>query len=448
MVIPFLSIIEQNASVYAKALGAESILEHHSGDLHDAAPGQSGGQSASEGGSFSNPFWRRRLATENWDAPIVVTTSVRFFESLFSRRPSDLRRIHNIARSLVILDEVQTLPEGLVGTLLSMMKGLAQEWSTTFVFCTATQPAFEKRSPTDQDMRWAPGAIEPILGPDLQSRLFRDLQRVKNPLWPSAGEISGWDEIADRLAKEKKALCIVNLKRHARRLHQALQERISEQPGSEPRLFHLSTRMCARNRLDRLAEIQRASKDSRRGCLAGVELDFPVVFRAMAPLDSTIQPAGRCDREGRLSAERGEPAGELVLFRAQGDNGRPYEKAVGITESLARQLPLSIHDPDQVRLYFDRLYQGDRDPRDIEGHRKQLDYPEVAERFAMIEDATRAVLVPYDGEACSLIERLSRQGEWDRELLRRLQRYQVGLYPREFEKARRPRPRWSGFPTR
>lgn len=430
VVIPYLSIIEQNAAVYAQALGADSILEHHSGNLL--------GSAETEGGSFNDPSWQRRLATENWDAPIVVTTSVRFFESLFSNRPGDLRRVHNIARSLVILDEVQTLPEGMLGTLLSMMQSLSEEWSASFVFCTATQPAFEKRSCSQDDMRWAPGTIQPILGAELESRLFRDLQRVRDPRWPQAGEVSSWEEVADQVAGEKRALCIVNLKRHA----QALFEAIRERSGS--RLFHLSTRMCAQHRLERLAEIRRILKNPKQGCLvvstqlveAGVDLDFPVVFRAVGPLDSVIQAAGRCDREGTLTASRGEPAGRLVLFRAQGDEGRPYQKAVGITESLARQVSLSLHDAGHVRLYFDRLYQGDLDPRRIEDLRKKLDYPEAARQFALIEDSTRAVLVPYGPEAPRLIARLQAQGAWDLELRRRLQRYQVGLYQNELDQAR------------
>lgn len=446
VVIPFLSIIEQNARVYAEALGADAIVEHHSGDFgrlrqvngrfvplpeaNDAPAGQS--------------EWRYELATENWDAPIVVTTSVRFFESLFSNRPSDLRRLHNIARSVVILDEVQTLPKGFLGTLLSMIRGLAENWDTTFVFCTATQPAFEKgRNCRDGDMRWATGSIRPIISEEFQSQLFHDLKRVVDPEWPKADEKCSLDQIADRMQVEDRALCIVNTKRHALELYGKLVERAMESGCDSSKVFHLSTRMCAQHRLDKIVQIRYIMDAINKPCQvvstqlveAGVDLDFPVVFRAMGPLDSVVQAAGRCDREGKLTAAAGRPAGRLIVFQLE-DDRTPYPEETDITKGLAVRWPLSVHDPVHMRVFFDEVYEGDLDPENIEGLRRKLDFPTVSERFAMIDERTKAVLVQYNQEARVLIEQMERSMGFDRVLLRKAQRFQVGLYPNEFEEAR------------
>ncbi|MDP3044862.1 MAG: CRISPR-associated endonuclease Cas3'', partial [Bacillota bacterium] len=141
------------------------------------------------------------------------------------------------------------------------------------------------------------------------------------------------------------------------------------------------------------------------------------------------------DREGKLTALAGKPAGRLVVFRPE-DNQSPYKKETQITEDLAEQGSLSIHNPDHIRMYFNRIYEGDRDPENIEGLRKKLDYPAVAERFAMINDRTKAIMVPFDSEARDLIERIEKTGGQDYDLLRQAQRYQVGLYSKEFDKAR------------
>lgn len=441
VVIPFLSIIEQNAQVYANAMNSASIVEHHSGDfVRLKRLGDKFMPSAESDAIIGED--QLYLATENWNAPIVVTTSVRFFESLFSNHPTDLRRLHNIARSVVILDEVQTLPKGFLRTIQSMIRGLADDWCTTFVFCTATQPALEKpASANEYDFRWSAGTIKPIIPPPSQRDLIADLKRVSDPAWPKRGETSSWEGIAAQVAAEERVLCIVNTKKHALELYNRL---LSRELGLDSTtIFHLSTRMCARHRLDVLAKIRSVLDKEDHPCRvvstqlveAGVDLDFPVVFRSMGPLDAVIQAAGRCDREGKLTALAGEPAGRLVVFRPK-DNQSPYPKETQITEDLAEQAFLSIHNPDHIRMYFNRVYEGDRDPENIEGLRKKLDYPAVAERFAMINDRTKAIMVPFNRKARDLIDRIERTGGQDYDLLRQAQRYQVGLYSQEFDKAR------------
>ncbi len=429
VVIPFLSIIEQNARVYVEALGEDYVVEHHSGDF---ARGREENELA------SGSALRHKLATENWDAPVVVTTSVRFFESLFSNRPSDLRRLHNLARSVVLLDEVQTFPRGLLHPVESMLGALARDWGTTFVFCTATQPALERAEPSQQrDRRWQPGTLREIV-PDPQS-LFRRFRRVALH-WPEAGCRLSWEHLARQLAGEPRVLCVVNLRAHAARLFGLLRDlRLAG-------VRHLSTTMCPRHRLNVLAWI-RDDLHAGRECRvvstqlveAGVDLDFPVVYRAMGPLDSVAQAAGRCDREGTLTAARGAPGGTVVVFEPETD-GKPstppgaYREATDITRSIAGD-SLAIDEPAQVRAYFDRYYDCDQDVNDIEGLRRRLDFAEVADRFTMIADRTRAVLVPY-GEGEGLIGRLADRSDWDRPLARLLQGYQVGLYDCDFDHAR------------
>lgn len=382
VVIPYLSIIEQNAQVFIDALGADAILEHHSGDS-DAREAED---------FYENP--RKRRATENWDAPIIVTTSVRFFESLFSHRPSDLRRVHNVARSVVILDEVQTLPRNFLQPILGMMEDLANQWQTTFLFCTATQPAFEKSKP--EDSRWKPGTVQEIMP---QPRdLFGQLKRVVVE-WPK--EKSTWKEIAAGLVDAGRALCIVNTRSHAL----ALYREVAGNPAvGADSLFHLSARMCPAHRLKTIAEIKGRLEDASASCIvvstqvveAGVDLDFPVVYRAVGPLDSIAQAAGRCDREGLLTAASGCPAGKVIVFEPEDQSTPPgvYREATERTRALIREGGLSIDDPECIRQYFDRLYGEANLGADTEKLRRESKFRDLSKEFEMIPDNTESVFVP------------------------------------------------------
>lgn len=452
VVIPFLSVIEQNASVLAeafKALGPGAVLEHHSGDC-----GESGRESAGEeqeDASNLAAMRRRRLMTENWDAPVIVTTSVRFFDSLFSNRPADLRRVHNIARSVVILDEVQTLPRELLAPLITMMKGLAEQWDTTFVFCTATQPAFEKNEDSDEDdPRWEPGSIQPIIPQELEKSLFHDLRRVINPVWPSEENRITWSELAKLLLVEEQVLCIVNTKRQARELYHEMIRQGGEEMTDV--IIHLSTLMCPEHRLKLIRTIKQRV-DAGLPCIvistqlveAGVDLSFPVVFRAMGPLDAIVQAAGRCDREGKLTSKHGYPYGRLVIYEPI-DDATPYRDATDITRMMTKMVDLSIHERNHMQLYFNMYYQeANLDRNLIEGFRANCDYPAVNHRFHMISEVTTPVLVHYDSQSEDLIERLRSERKIGKAEWRALQRYQVGLRPAkphqrrwaEFEQARR-----------
>ncbi|EPR43455.1 CRISPR-associated HD domain protein [Desulfovibrio sp. X2] len=452
VVVPYLSIIEQNAAEYRAALGADAVLEHHSGDFaclrtvrraHDPhAFSENEGDEAyviaseDEDAHLGNDDGARTLARENWDAPVIVTTSVRFFETIFSNRPSDLRRLHNIARSVVVLDEVQTLPRHLLTPLLSIMEGLARDWGVHFVFSTATQPAFERpASAPSEDGRWEPGSLVPIVPPDLHERLVRDLRRVAEPVWPQKGETWSVARQAEAVLAEPRALCILNTKRQVRELYEQLRERV------DGWLVHLSTRMCAAHRLTVIRRIKEHLRTTDEPCRvvssqlveAGVDLSFPAVLRALGPLDAIVQAAGRCDRDGLLTAALGAPAGRLTVFEPE-DGASPYPGPTSITRAMLGREGMSLHSSAVMRRYFNELYQGDLDGPGIQGLRLKLDFPAVSEAFALIDDRTRSVLVPH-GEGADIIARLARGEPPTRELMRLAGRHQVGLYPHEFRTA-------------
>jgi len=450
VVIPYLSIIEQNAQVYSRVFGQDALLEHHSGSIqklvkHDEdhfipAPDKED----EEEKQFQETGLRPE--TENWDAPLIVTTSVRFFESLFSNRPSDLRRVHNIARSIVILDEVQTLPRRLLGPLLEMMKELAEDWDTNFVFSTATQPAFE-RPQHKRDLRWGPGTLTEIVRDP--ASLHKALKRVE--IHWEIDHAVGWAEVARRMTAVPQCLAIVNVRDHAGQLYEEVL-RIAEEKGlGKEGVFHLSTRMCAAHRLRVLERIRYRLKAgaschvvSTQLVEAGVDVDFPLVLRALAPLDSIVQAAGRADREGRITAALGQPGGKVVVFLPEDHKLPPneYKEAAGITEAIAKDEiecggSVQVDSADAIRFYFERYYGGSGTDlgEKLVDHREHERFATLAQEFEMISNRTRDVIVPDDEEARKAIERLRVSGDLTPSLRRTLQRHIVGLSPSEFQKA-------------
>ena len=452
VVIPFLSIIEQNAEVYARVFGHEAILEHHSGSLtklRTTVSTQGDEQFVPANANDEEDDYQRsgfRPETENWDAPLIVTTSVRFFESLFSNLPRDLRRVHNIARSIVILDEVQTLPRRLIGPLLDMMRELTEDWGVNFVFSTATQPAFE-RPQGKQDLRWEPGTLTEIIR---EREPLRAALKRAQICWELDRAVS-WKEVADRALSADQCLVIVNLKNHASELYSEVLRAADDQGIGAESVFHLSTRMCAAHRLRRLAQIRKSLKAgepcyavSTQLVEAGVDVDFPLVLRAIGPLDSIVQAAGRADREGRLTAELGRPGGEVVVFLPE-DNKMPpqeYSQAAAITESLARQAlengeSIQVDSAEAMASYFERYYgeSGVDLGEKLVRHREDKNFATLASEFEMISNRTRDVFVPDDDEARTAIRQLYAVGRLTVELRRALQRHIVGLNPTEFRKA-------------
>ncbi len=438
VVIPYLSIIEQNAAVYSKIFGNDAVLEHHSGaplklSLKDR---EHFGIEAESEDDYQG--LARRPETENWDAPLIVTTSVRFFESLFSHRPADLRRVHNIARSIVILDEVQVLPRRLLAPLLEIMVELTRDWGCTFVLATATKPAFERQTAAHSaDARWNPGTVREIARSPQD--LHKRLRRVQIE-WRIRDAVD-WPEVAQWMAAERQALCVVNVRDHAAKLF----DELAVATNGRHSLFHLSTRMCPAHRLQRIAEI-RERLQSGMPCLvvstqlveAGVDLDFPATFRALGPLDSIVQVAGRADREGRLTEALGAPGGRLIVFKPVDHRMPPneYAHAAGVTESLAAGRSIQTDDLDVMAMFFERYYgEADLGTAFVE-MRKLAQFHKLADEFEMISSRTQDVFVPY-GDGKPLTEELLSTRILNAHLRKSLQPYVVGLQPWEFQAARK-----------
>lgn len=415
VVIPYLSIIEQTAKVYRdvfKDFPEGYIIEHHSLSMGTEPKGD-----------------QRRMEeylSENWDAPTVITTSVQMLESLFSNKPSACRKLHRIANSVVLFDEVQTLPTNLAVVTLQALSRLAHRYGTTVVFATATQPAFDhlhEHINVKGTVGWRPREIVKDT-----PKLFGLSKRVEVT---KEGQLS-WSELADRLKQHEQALCIVNIKRHAKELAQLLHQ---EDPDS---VFHLSTLMCPAHRQKVLEEVRRRLKDGRRCIListqcieAGVDVDFPIVYRAFGPLDSIAQAAGRCNRNGNLQK------GEVILFMPEDEKYPPgaYQQASGVTRAYLAGRSIELHNVSLYDGYYRALYdisKPEGQNRDLREHILAKDFVEVARCYRLIPDATINVLVPYDLEEYNqLAEEVRRRGltsDW----IRRARPYVVGVY--------RPRP--------
>ncbi len=424
-VAPYLSIIEQNASVFRAALGDAAdnlILEHHS----LAEPTEDGGPST---GDDAESEAAHRLA-ENWDLPVVITTNVQFFESLFSSRPARCRKLHNIARSVVLLDECQTLPQGLVSPTCEMLEQVANYLGASIVLCTATQPAW-KRDP----IRLPMGLSEITEIAPAPADLFRRLRRVRVS-WPqvSDGAIS-WSETAAEMGHHTQILCVVNTRRAASELYREL-------AGLGCEAMHLSTNMCPAHRLRVLKDAAAALRNggpcrviSTQLVEAGVDLDFPVVMREMAPLESIVQAAGRCNREGLLNTPAGD-GGRVIVFRSR-DGHMPrsnwYRNGAKIVEQdfLACGREPQIDDPSDLAEYYRRLYPtGNLDAHDIHAGRLSCDFPRVAVDFKIIDNVTVPLVVtswaPIRQEVEDLLGELRRYRS--RRAYRRLQMYTVNVY--------------------
>jgi len=414
VVIPYTSIIKQNSSVYAAVFGQENVIEHHSSLTPE------------------KDTERNRLASENWDAPIVVTTNVQLFESLFACKNSKLRKIHNIARSVIVLDEVQALPPQLLYSILDSLKELQAHYGCSIVLSTATQPALKKRESFFCGLEGVREIIPETM------KLSRTLARVKVE-W-EVDDVTEYQGIADRIRDENmnKVLLVTHKRADARELAELLPE------GA----FHLSASMCPAHRDDVLNCVkQKLLSQSERVWLvstqlieAGVDIDFPIVFRALAGLDSISQTAGRCNREGN------EKYGRLIVFRAPTEPPPGVLRlGKGITESLLNMgekdgVPLcpdgtlDLCSPDIFHTYFRLFYSGvQKDGAGVQTYRSELDYPEVAKRFRMIDNETYPVVVPY-GDAYEKLDKIRDKFKPSREDFRSLQQYVVQIYPQEFDR--------------
>ena len=422
-VIPYTNIIEQTADVFREALGGpesgwpDFIVEHHSTFDEDRIKNRSGRD-------------KLRLAMENWDAPIVITTAVQFFESLFANRPSRCRKLHNIARSVVILDEAQTLPLNYLRPCVAAIDELARNWGASVVLCTATQPALGEEDGFTggfRDVREL--APRP---PELQRRLRRTRVHHRGEQHDA--------EVASRMRGTPQVLCVVNTRARARALFEAIRD--------EDGATHLTTFMCARHRREVLQTVRErltAREPVRLVATslveAGVDLDFPVVWREEAGLESIIQAAGRCNREAKARV------GNVFVFRSPDGEGRRLPPAISKAAGAARSVMRTHEDTmslEAIRAYFRILYWASGEESldrkailtSLNERATSLDFPfeTIAREFRLIETPMTPIIVPYrgangdDGAADRLIADLDHVERPGR-VARRLQPYTVPIPP-------------------
>ena len=408
-VIPYTSIIDQNAEVFAGILGRKNVLEHHAGAEYSAAE------------NSDEAAYRKALAAENWDAPVVVTTSVQFFESLYGNRPARCRKLHNIANSVIIFDEAQNLPVPYLRPCVAAIAELVKNYRCTAVLCTATQPALQPLF-----AEFAPELPLRELCPDpaAQYAAFRRVSLHDLGTLPQAA-------LAQRLNESAQMLCIVNRRKTAQELFAAL--------PAEGR-FCLTTLQCPAHRKQLLRQI-RARLQAGQPCRvvatslieAGVDVDFPTVYREICGLDSILQAAGRCNREGKRTAAESP----VCIFTLQDAPVPPMLRLNVSTTQRVLQAFADPADPQAIEQYFTfyRDLKGDAQ-LDAKGilpgiahgmDHKIMPFAAVAEKFRLIESPAETVYVPL-GRGAELLATLQ-QGRADRSVFRALGQYGVTVYP-------------------
>ncbi len=450
LVMPFLNIIDQTARIYREIFSSEHFGDHYILEAHSLASRDTAVErckSDYDGEDHAN--WtkiRQRLLAENWDAPIVLTTNVQILESLFASRPFACRKLHRLAGSVILFDEVQTLPPKLAVPTLSALARLSNPsgpYRSTVVFATATQPAFDSLSPRLQELvdkerivdnlpTWNPSEIV------VESKaMFEHASTRVRVAWEERQPRS-FDKLADELSQLSQVLCVVNLKRHAIEIATLL----AKTAGS---VFHLSTNMCTTHRLAVLTQVNKRLNDGQEvrlvatQCIeAGVDIDFPVVYRALAPLEAIAQASGRCNRSGN------RPTSRVVVFtlRDNDESGNQrrsappgYDFALRTTQNfltLLREqhggdLPEIIHSPQRLRDYFKSLYQLSGRDQTVQDDEKELvdairagNFRNVASEYRLISEDALNVLVPYQQAWFDqLLVEATEQGELSPKQIRR-----------------------------
>ena len=404
-VIPFTSIIEQNAQVFREMLGDGAVLEHHCNFIVD------------------DNDWKNKLAAENWDAPIIVTTNVQFFDSFFANRSARCRKLHNVANSVVIFDEVQAIPVEKLRPCLEVIRELSGNYDVTTVLCTATQPVISFSEQFQIGLK-----IENEIIGDVPA-LFSNLRRTTENYIGTLNE----KEVASRLMQHKQVLCIVNTRQQALDIFNNL-------PESDENV-HLSALMYPAHRTEKLKEIRRRLKpETNLPCRvvstqlieAGVDVDFPAVFRAVAGIDSIAQAAGRCNRNGRsqipceVSIFALPESSECLFFRQQAQSA----------EKLFERFPGRLTEPECVEAYFEDYFWKNTQRMDQDGIIENycmtaamgdIQFKEIA-KFRMINSATIPIIIALDDASVNLARSLA-FAEHKGGILRKLQKYTVQIYP-------------------
>lgn len=402
-VIPYTSIIEQNAKVFRDILGEQNVLENHYNVDYES----------------SEELKTLHLASENWDKPIVVTTNVQFFESLFANKSSKCRKLHNIANSVVIFDEAQMLPNDYLKPCTAMIQELINNYRITAVLCTATQPALESFFQTDMEIT------------ELCPRMEEQFQFFERVTYQNIGKVSE-NNLIERLSAEYQALCIVNTKRKAQAIFRQLKEE---------GVYHLSTGMYPKHRRRVLNEIKRRLEDKKKCIListslveAGVNLDFQSVYRQLAGVDSMIQAAGRCNRNG----ERKKEESNVFLFQFDEKEFVPGQRQqIDVAKNLLAD-GSDISQLDVIEKYFKMLYhfRGEAlDKKNImeEFKGKKYNFAKVGKEFKLIEEDTVTIFIAGEVEADELLYQLKTQGV-TKTLIRKAGQYCINIYRDYFEK--------------
>ena len=404
-VIPYCSILEQTKQVFEDVFGKECITAHYSEAEYDY--------------SEQSPDIRA-FSAENWESPIILTTAVQFFESIYSAKPGKNRKVHNIARSVIIFDEAQMLPVPLLRPCLAGIGHLTEQFGCSAVLCTATQPA-----------------VEPILREFVHSLEPREIcpepqkmyQRFRRVIYQYDGNLSESD-LSDQLRTHPQVLCVVNSRRQA----QMLFSQLSGEEGT----FHLSTTMIPKDRKTALATIRerlRPGRDCRVISTslieAGVDLDFPVVYRALAGLDSIIQAGGRCNREGK----RARAESIVHVFETDAKAPKMLEQNIAAAGKVIRQYE-EIDSPEAICRYFHFLLYTLKDKKQLDEKEillcaQKMMFATVSRRFRVIDSTDFTVYIPR-GDGAMLVSQLRNQGP-SRKLLRLLDQYAVSVYRKRFE---------------
>ncbi len=421
-VIPYTSIIEQNAAVFKENLGINNVLEHHSN--FDWNQSNIHNQDVSSFDDETNQALQKlKLAAENWDIPVVVTTNVQFFESLFANRSSRCRKLHNLAKSVLIFDEVQMLPREYLKPCLFAVAELVRNYGASAVFCTATQPCIKQLLPTGLTLQ------EITTDPQELYNFYRRVQIHH------LGKLSDL-ELSQKINDSPQVLCIVNTRKHAKNLFNMI---------SDEGRFHLSTLMCPAHRKQTIEEIREHLKAgqpcrvvSTQIMEAGIDVDFPIGYRALSGLDSIIQAAGRVNREGKAAS------GNLYVFEPDSEFVKRTPAYIQQGADVARKV---LHDYQEdpvslaaIQAYYAELFglQSETafDARAImncfEKGIPNFDFKSAAEKFRLIENATVSVIIPFDPQAEHILQKV-RFSDYPRAHSRELQPYTVNIYEQEFE---------------
>lgn len=396
-VIPYTSIIEQNAGVFKGIVGKNNVVEHHMNVVYDDTDGSN----------------RKKLATENWDAPLIVTTNVQFIESIFANKPSKCRKLHNIANSIIIFDEAQMLPEDYLLPCVEVIKELSEHYNCCVVLCTATQPSLDKFFDNK--------ALEIIDKPKFYYDIFK---RTKVKILGKLTE----SELAAKLKKYSQVLCIVGTKRKAQQIFELLKE--------EKNVYHLSTNMYPAHRKRILEEVRVKLKNgevcrviSTSLIEAGVDVDFPTVYKEMDALDSIVQAAGRCNREGKRNVEDSI----VYVFELEGNSNKLRLIEKQVTENILQEYE-DISSPEAITAYFNKLHvllAENLDKRKIfeflKHGRQRFYFKTIASMVKIINDNTKSIFIPFDSNA-KIIEQELRSGARTKELMRKMGAYCVNIY--------------------